>query len=55
MLKCIKVSSGGERGVWSRHGLLTKHELLIRLEKCVAERKIELCDGHIRLPERFSD
>ena len=28
-LKGIQVSSGGVRGVWSRHGLLTKHERLI--------------------------
>ncbi len=42
------------RGVWSRHGLLTKHERLLRLEKSVAERKIELSDDQIRLLERFS-
>ena len=54
VLKGIQVSSGGVRGVWSRHGLLTKTERLLRLEKQVAERKIELSDDQIRLLERFS-
>lgn len=31
-LKGIQVSSGGVRGVWQRHNLLTKHERLLRLE-----------------------
>ena len=47
-------SSGGVRGVWSRHRRLTKHERLLRLEKSVGERKIELSDDQIRLLERFS-
>ena len=54
VLKGIQVSSGGVRGVWSRHGLLTKHERLLRLERTVAERKLELSDDQIRLLERFS-
>jgi len=54
MLKGIQVSSGGVRGVWSRHDLLTKHQRLLRLEKAVAERKIELSDDQVRLLERFS-
>ncbi len=54
MLKGVQVSSGGVRGVWSRHDLLTKHERLLRLEKTVATRKIELSDDQIRLLERFS-
>ncbi len=29
----IQVSAGGVRGVWQRHGLLTKHERLLRLER----------------------
>ena len=37
-----------------RHGLLTKHERLLRLEKTTAERKLELTDEQIRLLERFS-
>jgi hypothetical protein len=48
-LKGIAVSSGGVRGVWQRHGLLTKHERLLRLEKATAERKIELKEDQIRL------
>ena len=42
------------RGVWSRHGLATKHERLLRLEKSVAQRKIELTPEQIRHLERFS-
>ena len=37
-----------------RHGLLTKHERLLRLEKATAERKLELSEEQIRLLERFS-
>ena len=48
------MSSGGVRGVWSRHALLTKQERLLRLEKTTAERQIELSDEQIRLLERFS-
>jgi hypothetical protein len=32
-LKGVQVSSGGVRGVWQRHGLATKHDRLLRLEK----------------------
>jgi transposase InsO family protein len=53
-LKGIQVSSGGVRGVWSRHDLLTKHERLLRLEKHVGGRKVELSDEQVRLLERFS-
>jgi len=53
-LKGIQVSSGGVRGVWQRHGLLTKHERLLRLEKTTAERKIELTEEQTRMLERFS-
>ena len=42
------------RGVWQRHGLLTKHERLPRLEKATAERKLSLTDDQVRLLERFS-
>jgi transposase InsO family protein len=34
--------------------LLTKHERLLRLEKAVRERKIELSDEQIRVLERFN-
>lgn len=54
VLRGIQVSSGGVRGVWMRHGLLTKHDRLLRLEKATAERSIELTDEQIRLLERFS-
>ena len=54
MLKGVQVSSGGVRGVWSRHDLSTKHDRLLRLEKHVGGRKIELSDEQIRLLERFS-
>ena len=53
-LKGVHVSSGGVRGVWSRHKLLTKQERLLRLEKTTAERKIALTDEQVRLLERFS-
>ena len=54
MLRGIQVSAGGVRGVWQRHGLLTKHERLLRLEQATAERPLELSDEQIRLLERFS-
>ena len=53
-LRGLQVSSGGVRGVWSRHDLLTKHERLLRLEKATAERPIELTPEQARLLERFS-
>jgi len=53
-LKGLAVSSGGIRGVWQRHGLLTKHERLLRLEKQTADRQIALSDEQIQLLERFS-
>jgi hypothetical protein len=54
MLRGIQVSSGGVRGVWLRHSLLTKHDRLLRLEKATVERKLTLSDEQIRLLERFS-
>jgi len=54
MLKGIQVSSGGVRGVWSRHNLLSKHDRLLRLEKHSREQNIELTDNQIRVLERFS-
>lgn len=54
VLRGIQVSSGGVRGVWQRHGLLTKHDRLLRLEKTTAERTLSLSDEQIRLLERFS-
>jgi transposase InsO family protein len=54
VLRGLQVSSGGVRGVWQRHGLLTKHDRLLRLEKATADRKLTLSDEQIRLLERFS-
>ena len=53
-LKGIQVSSGGVRGVWMRHYLLTKHERLLRLEKATAERAITLTNELTQTLERFS-
>ena len=53
-LKGLQVSSGGVRGVWSRHTLLTKHERLLRLEARVRGRKLDLSAEQIRLLERYS-
>lgn len=54
MLQGVTVSSGGVRGVWSRHNLLTRHDRLLRLERETSERKLELSDQQVRLLERFS-
>jgi len=53
-LQGVQVSSGGVRGVWSRHDLLTRHQRLLRLESHVAGKKTDLSDEQIRLLERFS-
>jgi transposase InsO family protein len=53
-LKGVNVSSGGVRGVWSRHGLLTKHERLLRLEKTIQEKTMVLTAEQVRLLERFN-
>jgi transposase InsO family protein len=53
-LRGHQVSSGGVRGVWSRHNLLSRHERLLRLEQAVSREKIELKPEQIRLLERFS-
>ena len=53
-LKGIQVSSGGVRGVWSRHKLLSRHERLLRLERHVSETKIALSEEQVALLERFS-
>lgn len=54
VLQGIQVSSGGVRGVWSRHEMLTKHNRLLRLEKTVREQNFELSDDQVKLLERFS-
>jgi transposase InsO family protein len=53
-LKGTNVSSGGVRGVWGRHNLMTKHERLLRLEKAVSETKFQLTEQQVRMLERFS-
>lgn len=53
-LKGVQVSSGGVRGVWQRHNLLTKQERLLRLEKSTAERQIDLSQKQVAALERFS-
>ena len=53
-LKGVNVSSGGVRGVWARHDLLTKHERLLRLEKAMQERTMVLSSEQVRLLERFN-
>lgn len=53
-LRDVKVSSGGVRGVWDRHKLLTKHERLLRFEEHVRKRSIKLTDKQIRMLERFN-
>ena len=53
-LKGVQVSSGGVRGVWHRHDLLTRHQRLLRLEKSVREQTLDLSEDQIRALERFS-
>jgi transposase InsO family protein len=53
-LEGVQVSSGGVRGVWGRHNLMSKHERLLRLEQTVAKRRMKLTDEQIRLLEKFS-
>jgi hypothetical protein len=53
-LKGSRVSSGGVRGVWMRHNLLTKHERLLRLERAPASRAITLTKEQTQALERFS-
>jgi transposase InsO family protein len=53
-LRGITVSSGGVRGVWSRHSLLSKHDRLLRLEQAHRESSFELSEDQVRLLERFS-
>jgi transposase InsO family protein/transposase-like protein len=53
-LQGVTVSSGGVRGVWSRHNLLTKHDRLLRFEEHVRANRVKLTDGQVKLLERFS-
>ncbi len=53
VLQGHKVSSGGVRGVWSRHNLLTRHQRLLRLEQEHQRNLVQLTDDQVRLLERF--
>lgn len=53
-LNGIDVSSGGVRGAWSRHKLLSRHERLLRLEQHHREQKFDLTPEQVKLLERFS-
>jgi transposase InsO family protein len=53
-LQGVTVSAMGVRGVWSRHGLLNRHQRLLRLEREARERRLELSEEHVQLLERFS-
>jgi len=53
-LQGVQVSSGGVRGVWGRHNLLTRHDRLLRLERTMREQNLDLSDDQVRLLERFS-
>lgn len=53
-LKGIQISSTGVRGVWMRHGLLSKHERLLRLERAVREDKFTITEEQAKTLERFS-
>ena len=44
LLLGVQLSSGGVRGVWSRHGPTTEHERLLRLEETAGDRKPQLTD-----------
>ena len=53
-LQGVTVSSGGVRGVWSRHNLLSKHDRLLRFEEHVSKNRVKLTSEQVRMLERFS-
>lgn len=53
-LEGVSVSSGGVRGVWQRHGIASRHERLLRLEKEVRQSSFDLSQNQIEALERFS-
>lgn len=53
LLTGVQVSSGGVRGVWSRHGLTTKLERLLRLEETARTQRLKLTEEQVRALERF--
>ena len=50
-LKGIQISSTGVRGVWGRHGLLSKHERLLRLERAVREDQFTITEEQAKTLE----
>lgn len=53
-LQGVEVGQSAIRGVWGRHGLLTKHERLLRLERAQQEQSFELNPEQVKLLEKFS-
>jgi transposase InsO family protein len=53
-LQSVTISSGGVRGVWSRHELLSRHDRLLRLERAHSDTGFELSGEQIDILERFS-
>ena len=53
-LQGVTVSSGGVRGVWNRHNLLSKHDRLLRFEEHVSKHRVKLTSEQVRMLERFS-
>lgn len=47
-LRGLQVSSGGVRGVWRRHDLLTKHERLLRLDLTQSEVLVLMCVAYFQ-------
>ena len=53
-LQGVTVSSGGVRGVWNRHNLLSKHDRWLRFEAHVSKHRVKLTSEQVRMLERFS-
>ena len=53
VLRGTHVGVGAIRGIWQRHGLLSKHQRLLRLENHHKENSIPLTEQHIALLEKF--
>lgn len=53
-LSGITVSSGGVRGVWSRHNLETRVKRLLRLEEAAQQNVVRLTEAQIKLLEKHS-
>jgi hypothetical protein len=49
---CVGCKSLRAREVWQRHGLLTSHDRVLRLDEATADRRVELSDERSRLLER---